>query len=487
MQNYPFLKCLSPVLLNVNGEIRSVKCGKCVACMNYRGSELTRLCELEMLGEYNTCYFITLTYSNDTIPTFRLQNCGNSVYRIYDECLRSDTYSKNLINIANSTEEFISIDDNTLALLKSRNIYFNSDSGIRSSYLLYSDIQKFLKRLRKNYILHLGYEEKLRYFVVGEYGHKSLRAHWHILLFVKSRDEKFFNRENIHKIWTFGRVDVDLSKGGCANYCASYISSSLSLPSLYKIIKKSSFSRHSIKLGYSYLCKYYYSEIIDKISFSSDFNGELKISYISGGAPRSVDLSYLSKTSLFSTPYNFKSVRNCKFILQYFRAYSFYSYQFRDVVYSSLKALSKDVFDYLLSSHSLSDYDLFIKKYLDIDNFCLCDVELYEKTFSRFLRYMYFSRQFVQRCDADTNYSVDFFNFFDYLDKKSLYRSLNEQSVKSINFPYILFYDNFNSLETLSLLKSLDIYTSFFNDHVFINKSKVIRKKMNDVLNLLNQ
>ena len=40
-----------------------------------------------------------------------------------------------------------------------------------------TDIQKFFKRLRKTN------EEKIKYYVVGEYGSKTMRPHYHIILF----------------------------------------------------------------------------------------------------------------------------------------------------------------------------------------------------------------------------------------------------------------------------------------------------------------
>lgn len=46
----------------------------------------------------------------------------------------------------------------------------------RTAILTYSDVQKYLKRLRKN-----GYP--VRYFAVGEFGGKKGRAHWHLILF----------------------------------------------------------------------------------------------------------------------------------------------------------------------------------------------------------------------------------------------------------------------------------------------------------------
>lgn len=55
----------------------------------------------------------------------------------------------------------------------------NSDH-IRARLLTYSDVQKWLKRLRT-----AGYP--LRYFCVGEYGSERGRAHWHLIVYWKDR------------------------------------------------------------------------------------------------------------------------------------------------------------------------------------------------------------------------------------------------------------------------------------------------------------
>lgn len=49
-----------------------------------------------------------------------------------------------------------------------------------SAFLVYKDVQDFLKRLRKKY-------GKVRYICAGEYGSKKGRAHWHIILFFKDK------------------------------------------------------------------------------------------------------------------------------------------------------------------------------------------------------------------------------------------------------------------------------------------------------------
>ena len=52
----------------------------------------------------------------------------------------------------------------------------NQSDHVHSALLVYSDVQKYFKKLRFD-----GY--KFKYLVAGEYGSKNRRAHWHVLIF----------------------------------------------------------------------------------------------------------------------------------------------------------------------------------------------------------------------------------------------------------------------------------------------------------------
>lgn len=101
--------------------------------------------------------------------------------------------------------------------------------------LLYSDFQKFMKRLRM-YWSRQGIENNVRYFVAGEYGSNpnfSHRPHFHVLLWnnplranqldpVKHRQLKM----DIFRAW--GKCELqafDFSEcgNGAARYCAKYV------------------------------------------------------------------------------------------------------------------------------------------------------------------------------------------------------------------------------------------------------------------------
>jgi hypothetical protein len=89
-----------------------------------------------------------------------------------------------------------------------------------------AELQKFIKRLRKN----SGY--KFRYFAVGEYGEKSAtrndvgREHYHIILF----GYPYVYPEFIERSWPFGFTTTDPLLAGGAGYIAGYTTKKLTAP-----------------------------------------------------------------------------------------------------------------------------------------------------------------------------------------------------------------------------------------------------------------
>lgn len=91
-----------------------------------------------------------------------------------------------------------------------------SGDGPESALLRYTDIQKFLKRLRLEY--------SVRYIVAGEYGTKKGRAHWHCVLFFKGKPppyqlESRFNWE----FWPHGHSYFQNPDAGGFAYMLKYI------------------------------------------------------------------------------------------------------------------------------------------------------------------------------------------------------------------------------------------------------------------------
>ncbi len=84
------------------------------------------------------------------------------------------------------------------------------------------DVQLFLKRLRK-----AAGDRRVRHFVVGEYGERTRRPHYHAVLFGLS----VFDEELICKTWQNGSVQVSELNRARARYAARYIMKKLTSPS----------------------------------------------------------------------------------------------------------------------------------------------------------------------------------------------------------------------------------------------------------------
>lgn len=157
-------------------------CGKCATCQIRKRKDMSvRL--VHEASQYEKSCFITLTYNEDSVPM--------------------------------------------------------TQDGAKT--LLPSDVQKFIKRLRRHleYIpkrkfnLVRDHVEKIRYFAVGEYGGKTHRPHYHIIIFGWSpSDAEIFKMHNgkpvfrskqIEKLWQFGYSTFSEVTPYVAKYCARYV------------------------------------------------------------------------------------------------------------------------------------------------------------------------------------------------------------------------------------------------------------------------
>lgn len=187
------MQCYRPVRLvkrvddnDYAGEF-SVPCGKCYACLyNKQQDWINRMKEEEK--HCGQCYFVTLTYDENNIPFM--------YYNSY--CHFSQQFSDSYP--------------------------FKADD---SPTLLKSDVQKFMKRLRK----HI----KTRFFLCGEYGPSTVRPHYHVILFPKSDYSLDFIDDIVRKCWTLGFPTISYLTDYRIAYCAKYL------------VKGSKFPEHSLR------------------------------------------------------------------------------------------------------------------------------------------------------------------------------------------------------------------------------------------------
>lgn len=164
-------------------------CGKCPACLKRRTSSWSfRLMQEFKIAE--SAYFVTLTYNTEHVP----------------------------------------ISKRGFMTLQKR------------------DVQLYFKRLRK---LHPKNHPKIKYYIVGEYGSKTKRPHYHMLLFNAIQ-------EHISSAWTIDGREIGSFHFGEVNeasvgYTLKYMSKPKTIPMHQNDDRVPEFSLMSKGLGASYL------------------------------------------------------------------------------------------------------------------------------------------------------------------------------------------------------------------------------------------
>lgn len=157
--------CYTPFCVKKDDREYSVPCGKCPQCTARRVSGWSfRLMEEEKVS--TSAHFITLTYDTNHIH----------------------------------------ITPNGFMGLKKR------------------DVQLFFKRLRKAHGKSLAFKGKrIKYYACGEYGGRSMRPHYHIILFNAEI-------ELIQSAWQLGQVHYGKVSGASVGYTLKYISKPSKIP-----------------------------------------------------------------------------------------------------------------------------------------------------------------------------------------------------------------------------------------------------------------
>lgn len=100
---------------------------------------------------------------------------------------------------------------------------YNDDNLPLNSTLVKKDIQDFMKRYRKHYN-----DIRIKYFAVGEYGSKTMRPHYHIIIFgINSFNSDFLNMRMANMvsryIWKKGFCHIGDVNEKTIRYCSKYI------------------------------------------------------------------------------------------------------------------------------------------------------------------------------------------------------------------------------------------------------------------------
>lgn len=227
-----------------------VRCRKCKSCLTLAAKELGMRMVHELQNHKEACW-LTLTYNDK-----------------YCDVTKDPTYFISLLNeiknqksILNNSRDSISREKARMLLkeLKRKKNQITRNPNV----LDYDQIQDFLKNLRNH--IQRKYDRKIRFSVVGEYGTKNGRMHWHMFIYgwqpddlTKTlRDRSSYENQNakcttspfLSKLWRRGFVNVDVGLSAAAayytaNYCLKKINSDENRKPIF---------RHSLGLGKDWL------------------------------------------------------------------------------------------------------------------------------------------------------------------------------------------------------------------------------------------
>lgn len=172
-------------------DVMLIPCGQCIGCKIQKRQDWATRIEMEAkTWPKESVWFVTLTYDNEHIP---------GVNHETGEVVRGAMY---------------------LRRKKEPELAVNQT-------LWYEDIQNFLKRLRK------AYSGQLRYFVAGEYGEKTGRPHYHMILFgyqpeklkpySKVKPDEYMVDSRITRCWGLGIHNLINPTQGGYSYVAGYV------------------------------------------------------------------------------------------------------------------------------------------------------------------------------------------------------------------------------------------------------------------------
>lgn len=197
-------------------EVMYVPCRECSSCLNMRTLGWSKRLEREStLHRYAA--FITLTYDNENLPYFQPS--------YYDE--------ENMC-VWNSNR--LDVDDELVGDYAFHPVTHSLDLDYNCiPHLCKQDVVKFIKRLRSSIHYHFKVNnifenERIRYFLCGEYGPKSLRPHYHAIVWFDSEALSKVFETLLSKSWTLGFIDFQFVNSNAPQYVAKYVAGLADLP-----------------------------------------------------------------------------------------------------------------------------------------------------------------------------------------------------------------------------------------------------------------
>ena len=235
-----------------------VPCGHCSACLQEKAAHRVRRIK-DTFESSLECMMVSLTYSRFTAPyikrdeAYAFSRGKLTSLNVYRDCkFRKVRQSSDYVmgykkySTPDSVLTVIPYQSQT-SFSHCKDMKYEHD---RIGVCYYPDVQHFVARLRLNLKRLYSYDKFFKTYCCSEYGSKSHRPHFHILLFYRKGDFEIL-RNAIIASWSFS----DLSKfpraiEKCfrgASYVASYVNSGSDFP---PFLEKYFKPKHSYSKGF---------------------------------------------------------------------------------------------------------------------------------------------------------------------------------------------------------------------------------------------
>lgn len=251
----PWVSCFKPVSIrDCFGRVQMVGCGSCPACQELKRNSLSNRLALE---EQNAkfCSLVTLTYDEAHLPIVDVSRLFSASDREVVDLQQNYDFNDDF-----STPTVINTEElrNSVILYNKHRAFYKANYSVNRN-VTYEDnqvavlvnrhLQLFIKRFRK--YVSQNYNEKIRYYAIGEYGTQSFRPHWHILFFYSSsqlaRDfenvQQFGTKSRpiqtpifLRSLWKFGHIDSKQTDGKAYFYVSSYVNKPADFPYVLKLL-----------------------------------------------------------------------------------------------------------------------------------------------------------------------------------------------------------------------------------------------------------